>query len=135
MKYKRLFIVLLIGIFGFIALPIGHLLQTKSGETSVVTKLPHGFTNDASQLNLTKIDTIIQFPSDPQQIQQQLTQLLAYAKSKQLKISIAGAQHSMGGHSIYPNEVVVNMRHYNHMPSIRQRKCCASARVLCGRMP
>jgi FAD/FMN-containing dehydrogenase len=40
---------------------------------------------------------------------------LKYAKQNNLKISIAGARHTMGGHTIYPNGIVLNMLPYKQM--------------------
>lgn len=40
---------------------------------------------------------------------------MKYAKENNLKISIAGAKHSMGGHTIYPNGIVLNMLPYKQM--------------------
>lgn len=74
-----------------------------------------GYTNDASQLNLTKVDTIIQVPNDKKEIESQLKYILKYAKENNLKIAIAGARHSMGGHTIYPNGIVLNMLPYKQM--------------------
>ena len=74
-----------------------------------------GYVNDASQLNLTKIDTIIQVPNDKKGIVIQLKNVLKYAKENNLKISIAGARHSMGGHTIYPNGIALNMLPYKQM--------------------
>jgi FAD/FMN-containing dehydrogenase len=49
------------------------------------------------------------------QIQNQLKNILKYAKENNLKISIAGARHTMGGHTIYPNGIVLNMLPYKQM--------------------
>jgi FAD/FMN-containing dehydrogenase len=98
-----------------VSIPIIHVLKTKFTEDKTINKLPKTYTNDASGLNLTKIDTIIQVPNDQKAIENQLKNIIKYAQEKQLKISIAGAQHSMGGHSIYPNGIVLNMLPYKHM--------------------
>lgn len=99
----------------FISIPIFHVLKTKWNEYKIQISTPKGYTNDASQLNLTKIDTLIQVPNDKKEIEHQLKSIIKYAKENNLKISIAGAQHSMGGHSIYPNGIVLNMLSYKQM--------------------
>ncbi|MFC3161201.1 FAD/FMN-containing dehydrogenase [Chryseobacterium arachidis] len=100
----------------FISVPVFHVLKTKWSESGYQkTEIPKGYTNDASQLNLTKIDTLVQVPKTKQEIEKQLQQILQYAKEKNLKVSIAGAQHSMGGHSIYPNGILLNMLPYKQM--------------------
>jgi len=99
----------------FLSIPIIHILKTKWNESDIKTETLKGFTNDASKLNLTEIDTLIAVPNDKTEIQNQLKQIVKYAKEKNLKISIAGAQHSMGGHSIYPNGILLNMLPYKQM--------------------
>ncbi|MCS4301257.1 FAD-binding oxidoreductase [Chryseobacterium sp. BIGb0232] len=115
MKKKYFFILGVIMIFIFISIPIIHVLKTKWNESDFKNEIPKGYTNDASQLNLTKIDTLIKVPASKQEIESQLRQILKYAKEKNLKISIAGAQHSMGGHTIYPDGILINMLPYKHM--------------------
>jgi len=45
----------------------------------------------------------------------QISQLIKYAKEQGKKISIAGAQHSMGGHTIYPDGIVLDMKGFHYM--------------------
>lgn len=99
----------------FLSIPTFHILKIKWNEGDKTQKIPKGYTNDASQLNLTKVDTIIEVPNNKLEIERQLKDILKYAKENKLKISIAGARHSMGGHTIYPNGIVLNMLPYKHM--------------------
>lgn len=115
MKKRYFFILGILMILIFISIPIIHVFKTKWGESENKITIPNGYTNDASQLNLTKIDTLIKVPETKPEIEKQLRQILKYAKEKNLKISIAGAQHSMGGHSIYPNGILLNMLPYKQM--------------------
>jgi FAD/FMN-containing dehydrogenase len=115
MKKKHLWIIGFSIVIIFLTIPVFHILKTKWSEKETGIEIPKGFTNDASQLNLTKIDTIIQVPNDKKGIEIQLRNVLKYAKENNLKISIAGAKHSMGGHTIYPNGIVLNMLPYKQM--------------------
>lgn len=115
MKKKYLFIIATVAVLIFLAVPVFHILNTKWHESDSKTETPKGFSNDASQLNLTEIDTLIVVPKDKTEMVQQLKQVLQYAKEKNLKISIAGAQHSMGGHTIYPKGILLNMLPYKQM--------------------
>ncbi|MBD8084383.1 FAD-binding oxidoreductase [Chryseobacterium caseinilyticum] len=115
MTKKHLFIIAIVAVLIFLSVPIIHVLKTKWNESDEKIISPKGFTNDASQLNLTEIDTLIVVPNNKKEIQNQLKLVLRYAKEKNLKISIAGAQHSMGGHSIYPNGILLNMLAYKQM--------------------
>ena len=115
MKRKHFCILAIVCILIFVSVPILFILKTSWNETDGKPEIRPDYTNDASLLNLTKIDTIIQVPNDGIGIQTQLQSLLVYAKQHNLKISIAGAQHSMGGHTIYPGGIVLNMLHYKKM--------------------
>ncbi|GGH27829.1 FAD-binding oxidoreductase [Sphingobacterium alkalisoli] len=112
---KYFWIIGILIIIVFLSIPIFHILKTKWNEREISIEIPKGYTNDASQLNLTKIDTIIQVPTDKKEIEIQLKKAFKYAKENNLKISIAGARHSMGGHTIYPNGMVLNMLPYKQM--------------------
>ena len=115
MKKKHLWIIGFLIVIIVLSIPIFHILKTKWNEKDISIEIPKGFTNDASQLNLTKIDTIIKVPNNKKEIEIQLKNVLKYAKENNLKISIAGARHSMGGHTIYPNGIVLNMLPYKQM--------------------
>jgi len=114
MKKKHLWILLII-IVGFLAVPLIHILRTKSNELDIHTATPKGYTNDASHLSLTKVDTVIRVPNNQRAMAIQLQQILKHAEAKNLKISIAGAQHSMGGHTIYSDGILLNMLPYKQM--------------------
>jgi len=115
MKKKHFWIFGILTIIVFLSIPIFYILKTKWNENYISIEIPKGFTNDASQLNLTKIDTIIQVPNNKEAIEIQLKNILKYAKENNKKISIAGAKHSMGGHTIYLNGIVLNMLPYKQM--------------------
>lgn len=115
MKKKYFWIIGLLAVITFLSVPTFHILKTKFKENATKQTIPNGYTNDASHLNLTKVDTIIQLPNNKTEIVSQLKGILKYAKENNLKISIAGARHSMGGHTIYPNGIVLNMLPYKQM--------------------
>lgn len=98
-----------------IALPIWHLINTKLHQKQSAAEASTGYSNDASQLNLTPVHRVVAVAAQPEQMRQQLAELLRYAKAKHLNVSIAGAQHSMGGHSIAANGIVLNMLPYKHI--------------------
>ncbi|KYP13140.1 FAD-binding oxidoreductase [Flavihumibacter sp. CACIAM 22H1] len=115
MRIRKMFLLIAVLFFMAVSIPVYHLSKTKFLEKEPVTAIVDGYTDDASQLNRTLVDTIIPAASDKPALQIQLGNLLKYAKEKGLKISIAGARHSMGGHTISPNGIVVNMLPYNEM--------------------
>jgi len=70
---------------------------------------PPGFIDDAGRLNQTAVVEIVDVPVDPAAAEEQLRQLLHQARKEKLGVSIAGAKHSMGGHVICPDGIVLNM--------------------------
>ena len=97
-----------------LAIPVLHLLRIKLNQSTQLPELEVGMSNDASQLNLTKV-RIVRVAEQPDAMQQQLRELLDHARWQQLKVSIAGAQHSMGGHTLYPDGIVLDMLPYKQM--------------------
>lgn len=71
--------------------------------------------NDASGLNQTQVDRIVDVADNPEQMRQQIRALLDHAQRHKLKISLAGARHSMGGHTISAQGIVLNMLPYKQM--------------------
>ncbi|HVU08511.1 MAG TPA: FAD-binding oxidoreductase [Verrucomicrobiae bacterium] len=99
-----------------IARPTYHLIKTVWNDKDEITNvLPAGRINDASRLNETNVTKIWEIPPDQNAAEQQLAELLQYARTNHLKVSIAGARHSMGGHVIYPGGIVIDMLPFNHM--------------------
>lgn len=115
MKRKKILYLLILGIIIFLSVPVFHLVKTYLKEDEIKTQIPKGFTNDVSELNLTKVDSIIDVPCTKIEIIKQLQEIIKYSKLKKIPISIAGAKHSMGGHTMYPNGIVLNMRPYKEM--------------------
>ncbi len=115
MKKKHIFYLLILGIIIFISIPTFHLVKTYLEEDNVHNQIPKGYTNDASELSLTKVDSIIDVPNSKVEIIKQLKDILKYSKTNKIPISIAGAKHTMGGHTMYPNGIVLNMRPYKEM--------------------
>jgi len=82
------------------------LVQSLFSQTS--PKQPETYINDFSRLNNTKIDQLVT-PTNYQELQD----IVAYAKQRNLKISVAGTRHSQGGHICCPNGIVVNLQKMN----------------------
>src|SRR5215510_851921 len=81
-----------------------------------VTKgLPPGYVDDASRMNRTHVAEVWQIPANPDAAESQLRDLIKLARSKRLRVAIAGARHSMGGHTIYPEGITLDMLPFNRM--------------------
>src|SRR5207245_2181749 len=70
---------------------------------------PPGYVDDASRLNKTRVAEIIDVAADPAEAEEQIRTLLVRARDEKKPVAIAGARHSMGGHSIYPDGIALNM--------------------------
>lgn len=114
-KRKHIIRILLLAVLIFAAIPTIKILSTYLKENKVSDAIPKGYTNDAGGLELTKVDTIIDVAKSKEAIVAQLKTIILISKAKQIPISIAGAKHSMGGHTMYKDGIVLNMRPYNHM--------------------
>jgi FAD/FMN-containing dehydrogenase len=112
---RRIFLGLLILLLVLIGRPVAHITYTWWKDRPVDSSAKKGYVNDASYLNETAIDSVITIASSYEAALQQLTVLINNASANGKKISIAGAQHSMGGHTIYPGGLVINMKGFDQM--------------------
>ncbi|WP_313992517.1 FAD-binding oxidoreductase [Xanthocytophaga flava] len=93
----------------FLVRPILHLTKHMYFTDVGFSSSEKGFTNDVSRLNRSPIDSLVLVSSTADSAIQQLISLLSYARTNHLQVSIAGAKHSMGGHTIAPNGIQVDM--------------------------
>ena len=84
----------------------------KSKETSTTNII-----NDVSRLNPTHVKEIIK-----NQEVQGIKEALAEARKNNIKVSIAGKKHSMGGHAFYKDAVVLDMTSFNKILAINPAK-------------
>jgi FAD/FMN-containing dehydrogenase len=95
--------------------PAWHLAIVAWSDRSERSPIPAGEIDDASRLNQTHVAEVVDVPVDTENAETQLAELLQRARREGLKVSIAGARHSMGGHTIYPGGISLNMLPLNHM--------------------
>jgi FAD/FMN-containing dehydrogenase len=69
-----------------------------------------GFTNDASHLNKTAVYGIVKITSE-----EDIRNVLRFARENNLKVTCAGQQHSMGGHTFTYGGLVLDLRELNHI--------------------
>ena len=106
-----LFLLLLV----LVARPACHLIKTAWNDRNEIAPATPGRINDASRLDETRVAKIWEMPADLKDAEKQLAGLLEYARTNHLKVSIAGARHSMGGHVIYPDGIVIDMTPFKGM--------------------
>lgn len=88
----------------------------------VADVLPAGFVDDASRMNRTQVSETWSVPSDTHTAESQLRELLQRAQKEHLRIAIGGARHSMGGHTISPRGIVLDMLPFNRMELDEKQK-------------
>ena len=98
-----------------LARPTWHLVSTAWNDSAEIKPIPPGQVDDASRLNQTAVADVVHVPVDLDAAEEQLAILLERARQKGLRVSIAGARHSMGGHTIYPGGIAINMLPVNQM--------------------
>ncbi len=76
-----------------------------------------GTINDASCLNRTSVYGIVQINTV-----EDIKNAILFAKENNLKISMAGVRHSMGGQAFYRNNLILDMRNFNMMTLDEENK-------------
>ena len=83
--------------------------------------LPPNEINDASGLNHTVIGEVVSPMTEDE-----IRAAVKSAKEEGFKIAIAGARHSMGGQSMHPDALVLDMLHYDRVLSLDVEKKLAT---------
>src|SRR5437763_3169975 len=95
--------------------PILRLARTAYRHRNVIEKLPAGYVDDVSRMNKVQVAETWDIPANPQKAEAQLRDLLQRARASGLHVSIAGARHSIGGQTIYPGGIAINMLPFKAM--------------------
>jgi FAD/FMN-containing dehydrogenase len=93
----------------FLARPVLHLTRTVWNDIDDRRAPARGSMDDAGRLDATPVAEVWDIPPDPAAAEEQLQALIRRAAAAHLPVSIAGARHSMGGHTIARNGIVINM--------------------------
>lgn len=112
---RKILLAAVIVVLFLVGPPVVFLFYTYFQDKKIQEVIRTGYTNDASKLNQTKVDSIVAVPENSDTAIAQLSMLIKQAAAQHKKISIAGARHSMGGHTIYPNALVLDMKHLNYI--------------------
>jgi FAD/FMN-containing dehydrogenase len=99
-----------------IARPTLHLVIAAWRDAKAQPKLPQssGVANDASHLNATLMQQV-QVPNSHTAAQVLLRNLLKQANNQGKKVAIAGSRHTMGGQTLHPNGIALDMRSFNQI--------------------
>ena len=111
-------LVIVIGLVAVAARPVLHLARTAYRDEPTINPLPPEMVDDASRMNQVEMGetvTLATLAADRGAAERELIDLVDRANRDGLRISIAGARHTMGGHTIYPGGIALDMRGFNHM--------------------
>lgn len=105
-----------------IARPIIFLALVWAQEPARPLPDPRVGENDFSRLNENRPAEVIPVAADRRLAEQQLAALVRRAQVESRHISISGARHSMGGHTLYPRGLVLDMLPFNQMSLDAERE-------------
>jgi FAD/FMN-containing dehydrogenase len=91
------------------------LMQVNFESKNLVFSQMGGYANDASCLNKTAVAGIVDVRTE-----EDLLNAMAFAKEHDLKISIAGQQHSMGGQTMVRGGLLLDMKHFNKVLQLEE---------------
>src|SRR6478736_5698394 len=110
-----LLLILLISAALFVARPVLFLAGVWWHDGKSPRAMPAAGTDDASRLNASQPGEVIAVAADPAEAERQLSALVQRAAREGRHIAISGAQHSMGGHTIYPGGIALDMHPFNRL--------------------
>jgi len=92
-----------------------HLARTALADRPSHVQPAEGTTDDASRLNETRVREIVDVAADDEEAIALIRAALQRARDGGVKVSIAGFRHSMGGQTIAPDGMVLNMLGHGRM--------------------
>ena len=113
-KALSLFLVLLgLAVLVGLGRPVSHLFLTWWNDP---VALPESSgINDASRLAASTPAEVVKIVAEPAAAEKQLAELVQRAAAEGKRISISGARHTMGGHALYPDGIVLDMLPFNQI--------------------
>lgn len=97
-----------------VARPGIHLVRAALRDRDEILPLPPGTIDDASRLNPTRMQ-LVQVSSELSIAKEQLRTVLKDAKAQGKKVAMAGSRHTMGGQTIYPDGISLDMTQFKQM--------------------
>lgn len=99
----------------FLGRPALHIWSALRSEDPPASRPGAGSLDDAGRYSLTEIDSVVTVPDDSLAARLAIQAALRKAALTGRKISVGGARHSMGGHTLYPKALVLDMRSYRRL--------------------
>ncbi len=114
-KFLSVLLILAISAALLVSRPVLFLVGVWWHDGKVPRTMPAAGTDDASRLNTSQTAEVVKVAAEPDEAERQLGELVRLAAREGRHISIAGAQHSMGGHTIYPGGIALDMHPFNRL--------------------
>jgi FAD/FMN-containing dehydrogenase len=92
-----------------------HLVRTAVNDRPVAQAQRAGAVDDGSRLNETAVREVVHVEADDAVAVAQIRAALTRARAGSVRVSIAGFRHSMGGQTITPDGIVLNMLGHDRM--------------------
>jgi FAD/FMN-containing dehydrogenase len=93
----------------FIGRPVIHVARAARHDVRSSAALPANTADDASRMNAVAVRAIVDVSPDDATAIAQIREALQRARAEHLGVSVGGFRHSMGGQTIAPNGIVLNM--------------------------
>jgi FAD/FMN-containing dehydrogenase len=117
-RWRRLWWAALI-VAGLVVAAVGrpafHVTRAAWRDRDDAPSPPPGEVDDVSRREHARPAEVWHVPDDPAAAVEQLRAVLARAKAAGLPVSVAGARHSMGGHTVAPGGVVIDTLGFRRM--------------------
>jgi len=107
--------ILLVTVALFLARPVLFLGSVWWHDGRTARPMPAAGTDDASRLSPNSPAEVIRVAADPAEAEQQLSRLVKRAAKEGRHVSIVGAQHAMGGHTLYPGGIALDMHPFSRL--------------------
>lgn len=101
--------------------PLFHLLRTALNDRDERESIPIGFVDDASRLSRTRVAEVCSVSGLQDKPEEQLRIHLQHARASKLPVSIAGTRHTMGGQTLTPGGLILDMLGLHEMSLDDQR--------------
>jgi FAD/FMN-containing dehydrogenase len=114
-RFRLFLLVAVLTVGAIVAPPATFLFNVWLHDGKETLPMPPPGTDDASHLNTKKSAEVVVVAHDSAQAAAQISELVLRAAREGKHLSISGAHHSMGGHTIYPDSIVLDMLQFNSM--------------------
>ena len=114
-KILTVLAIILIAAALFVARPVLFLANVWWHDGKTARPMPAAGTDDASRLNPSSPAEVIRVAAEPAEAERQLSDLVKRAAREGRHVSIVGAQHAMGGHTLYPGGIALDMHPFNRL--------------------